>query len=370
MKFIRFLGVASAASLLLAACGGGGNGDQSPRVRYTATVSFGDSLSDVGTYATTNLKAATGGGKFTVNGPSGKNWTELLSAQLGTGTACAAQTGLESSGPLAVFAQAIATHPGCYGYAQGGARVTNPVGPGNKALIAAGDTSGYVGQLTVPVVTQINNHLTAVGGNFSGTELVTVMAGGNDVFINLATVSAGQATPTQAVTAMAQAGGELAAYIKNLILAKGATRVVVVNLPDVSQTPLAYAQSAEVQGLINLMTTTFNAQLHAGLLDGTSGALLAGVLEVDAYTQGRDQVANPATYGLTNVTTPACDLTNANTANTKTMPFASSLVCSTDTLIAGDTSRYEFADTVHPTPFAYQLLAQFVAKRMIESGWL
>jgi outer membrane lipase/esterase len=369
MKFIRFLGVASAASLLLAACGGGGDGDQSPRVRYSATVSFGDSLSDVGTYATTNLKAATGGGKYTVNGSSGKNWTELLSVQLGTGTPCAAQTGLESSGPLVGFAEATASHTGCYGYAQGGARVTNPVGPGNKALIALGDTSGYVGQLTVPVVTQINNHLTAVGGSFSGTELVTVMAGGNDVFINLAAVSAAQATPTQAVTAMGTAGAELAAYIKNLIVAKGATHVVVVNLPDVSQTPLAYAQSAQVQGLINTMTTTFNAQLHAGLLD-TSGVVLAGVLEVDAYTQGRDQVANPGTYGLTNVTTPACDLTNANTANTVHMPFASSLVCSTNTLIAADVSHYEFADTVHPTPYAYQLLAQFVAKRMIESGWL
>jgi len=369
MKFIRFLGVASAASLLLAACGGGGDGDQSPHVRYSATVSFGDSLSDVGTYATTNLKAVTGGGKYTVNGPSGKNWTELLSVQLGTGTPCAAQTGLESSGPLVGFAEISATHTGCYGYAQGGARVTNPVGPGNKALIALGDTSGYVGQLTVPVVTQINNHLTAVGGSFSGTELVTIMAGGNDVFINLGLVSAGQITTTQAVTAMATAGGEMAGYIKNLIVAKGATHVVVVNLPDVSQTPLAYAQSVQVQGLINTMTTTFNAQLHAGLLD-TSGVVLAGVLEVDAYTQGRDQVANPGTYGLTNVTTPACDLTNANTANTKTMPFASSLVCSTSTLIAGDVSHYEFADTVHPTPYAYQLLAQFVAKRMIESGWL
>jgi len=91
---------------------------------------------------------------------------------------------------------------------------------------------------------------------------------------------------------------------------------------------------------------------------------------LDAYTQGRDQVAHPEMYGLTNVTTPACDLASANTANTVKMPFASSLVCSTDTLIAGDTSRYEFADTVHPTPFAYQLLARFVAKRMVESGWL
>ncbi|KQU67831.1 MULTISPECIES: SGNH/GDSL hydrolase family protein [unclassified Rhizobacter] len=363
MKNIRSWGAVTLASLLLAACGGGGDGDQSPRVKYTAMVSFGDSLSDVGSYATPGLVAASGGGKYTVNGPTGKNWTELLSAQAGTGAPCAAQTGLEPSGALATagFGQAITNHAGCYGYAQGGARVTNPIGPGNKALLP-GDPSGAVGQLTVPVVTQIGNHLTAVGGKFSGTELVTVMAGGNDVFINLATAGANPdpvAGGTAAVTAMGVAGAQLAGYIKALILANGATHVVVVNLPDVSQTPLAYALPAATQGLISTMVTTFNAQLHTGLA-GTSG-----VLEVDAYTQGRDQVAQPQLYGLTNVTTPACDLAKL----TATL-FASSLVCSTNTLIAGDTSHYEFADTVHPTPFAYQLLARFVAKRMVESGWL
>jgi len=355
MKNVRSWAAVTLASALLAACGGGGDGDQSPRVKYSAMVSFGDSLSDVGTYATAALVASTGGGKYTVNGPTGKNWTELLAVQAGTGAPCAAQTGLEASGALAGLAQAVANHAGCYGYAQGGARVTAPVGPGNKGLLP--DPSGLVGQLTVPVVTQIDNHLaTQAGGKFSGSELVTVMAGGNDVFINLSAVSGGLATPTQAVTAMATAGAQLAGYIKAKILANGATHVVVVNLPDVSQTPLAYAQSTDVQALINAMVTNFNTQLHAGLA-GTSG-----VLEVDAYTQGRDQVARPQLYALTNVTTPACDLV-------KTI-FASSLVCSTNTLIAGDTSHYVFADTVHPTPFAYQLLAQFVAKRMVESGWL
>ena len=40
------------AALLASACGGGGDGDQGPRVQYSSMVSFGDSLSDVGTYAT------------------------------------------------------------------------------------------------------------------------------------------------------------------------------------------------------------------------------------------------------------------------------------------------------------------------------
>jgi phospholipase/lecithinase/hemolysin len=29
-----------------------------------------------------------------------------------------------------------------------------------------------------------------------------------------------------------------------------------------------------------------------------------------------------------------------------------------------------FADTVHPTPYGYQLLAQFVASQMTRAGWL
>jgi len=62
------------------------------------------------------------------------------------------------------------------------------------------------------------------------------------------------------------------------------------------------------------------------------------------------------------VTTPACDLTKT--------ALPTSLVCTASTLVATDVGGYEFADTVHPTPFAYQLLARFVAKRMVESGWL
>jgi outer membrane lipase/esterase len=46
------------------------------------------------------------------------------------------------------------------------------------------------------------------------------------------------------------------------------------------------------------------------------------------------------------------------------------LFCTADTLIAGDTSRYEFADGVHPSPYGYQLYAQAVALQMARAGWL
>ena len=32
--------------------------------------------------------------------------------------------------------------------------------------------------------------------------------------------------------------------------------------------------------------------------------------------------------------------------------------------------HYEFADTVHPTPYAYRLLAELVGEQMAIKGWL
>jgi len=377
MRQLKWVGVAFGTVLLLAACGGG-DGDQMPAVKFTSMVSFGDSLSDVGTYKVGTV-ASLGGGLYTVNGIAGaigasptpsKNWTELISVQAGLPAPCPAQTGLDGAAAQG-FSVPVVNHAGCYGYAQGGARVTNPVGPGNKLL---GGDNALLGQLTVPVVTQISNHLTASGGSFKGTELVTVMAGGNDIFLNLATISptvtalvgAGMSVSdattqasTTAVTEMGKAGAELAGYTKALIVGKGAKYVVVVNLPDASKTPFGYSQEAATQGLINSMVTTFNTQLQNGLA-GTPGVII-----VDAYSDNRNQAANPASYALSNVTMPACDLTSPSPN-----ALGSSLVCNSTNVVAGDVSHYLFADTVHPTPYGYKLLAQLVTKSLVLAGWL
>jgi outer membrane lipase/esterase len=351
-KAIRSVTLVAAAALL-AACGGG-DGNQSSQVTYTQMVSFGDSLSDVGSYAVGTIKTL-GGGRYTVNGlttTSGPNWTELIAKQLGLPAPCAAQTGLNSVIP-SIARVAVTNVANCFGYAQGGARITNPVGPGNSAV---GDANSALGLLTDPVVNQIQRHLTASGGQFKPDALVTVLAGGNEVFMQLGRVAAGVDTPTGSVTKVGQAGAELASYIKNLILAKGARYVVVANVPDVSQTPFAVAKGAATQQLILNMVSTFNQQLKTGL------AGVNGVLWVDAFAQNQDQIANPAPYGLSNVRNQACD--------TSRMALPTALVCTTQTLIAGDTTHYLFADDVHPTPFGYQLLARLVLKRMTEAQWL
>jgi len=196
-----------------------------------------------------------------------------------------------------------------------------------------------------------------------------VFAGGNDIFINVATfqatVGAGgdpTAAATAAVTAMAHAGAEEAGYINAMILANGATHVVVVNLPDVSLTPFAIEAGTKAQTLVKSMTQAFNASLQGNLTAS------ANLVFVDAFTASEDQATNMVQYGLSNVSTPACTT-------------SSSLVCTANTLIpavapaasgalASGANTYEYADSVHPTPYGYRLLAELVSEQLAIKGWL
>jgi phospholipase/lecithinase/hemolysin len=204
---------------VLSACGGSSprGGDQTPVTTFSAQVSFGDSLSDVGTYAVGTIKAL-GGGKFTINGDNtsinkdltGKNWTEFVAAQLKLPAPCPAQTGLNGDASKG-FAVPVTFNVNCLNYAQGGSRVTIPIGPNNAA------TGSAIGATTVPVVTQIANHLAKTGGKFSGTELVNVTAGGNDILFLLGQLS------TNATNAGTAAGAQAFAVSLTTQLAAGAT---------------------------------------------------------------------------------------------------------------------------------------------------
>lgn len=350
---------ATIAALTLAGCGGGSSaGNQTTKVQFSSMVTFGDSLSDVGTYDVGTIQKV-GGGRWTVNNfsasgaPLPTNYTELLAGALNLTAPCPAQTGLAGVAAVGFNVPVTSFTPQCTNYAQGGSRVTVPYGPGNAL------TGSPLGALTVPVVTQIATHLSAHGGKFSGTEVVLVLAGANDILVQYSTLASG-ATPTQVVTATAQAATELVGYINSQILANGAKYVVVMNIPDISTTPFGTAQEKATPGaraLLLKMVTTFNGILQAGM---TSPATLL----VDLFTVSDQQISNPSVFALTNVTDTACNLT-APTNITQ-----SSLTCNVANVIAGDVSHYEFADSVHPTPFGNILLARYVSVQMAAKGWL
>jgi phospholipase/lecithinase/hemolysin len=373
--------VALLAAAFLAGCGGSDSADKSPPIAFTQMINFGDSLSDVGSYDVGAVQLQ-GGGHFSINGQDATglahtNWTEFLAATLHVTQPCAPETGLETIeagvgvAPVAAKFHDTEASP-CLNYAQGGARVTADVGPGNARLFDQADPSTFsnaIGQLTVPVHKQIQRYITNVSPAFSSNQLITVFAGGNDIISNAASFQATVALggdPTSAaaaaVAAMVTAADELADDVNTNVIARGATHVVVVNLPDISLTPGAIASGASGQALVKSMVQAFNVELATKLTHGDS------LLLVDAFTRSVDQTMNMAKYGLTDVTTPACTT-------------SSSLVCTKATLISALTptdltqpatlaNTYLYADTVHPTPYGYRLLAQLVADTMAIKGWL
>ncbi|MDQ0624292.1 SGNH/GDSL hydrolase family protein [Paraburkholderia graminis] len=398
------IAVASAAFALLAACGGGGDDNNNASSSTPAggvklqVVSFGDSLSDVGTYAPV-IQGSFGGGRFTTN--PGEVWTQKVAEYYGDTLKPAYLGGFGK--PLAAA--------GGFGYAQGGSDVVNAQGkgwaPNNMAAT------------TVPIVGQVQNYLSA-HTSFNANQLVLVNGGANDIFqfaentANLTAlgaalqtqfpllVQAGKLPNTQAGQVafivgylqqlsnpqVAQAASQLAAQVKTIVNA-GATHVVVSTVPDIGNTPLGVAANASTPGSAALLSGISAAYNYLFVQNLTALGLLGTgkVIVVDAFTWQDQQLPNYKALGFTvSNTGTACNLTamqtnatayaRANPSATNGLTpeqygaqFGSSLFCSPQTYtVAGADQTYMFADTVHPSSHMHALFAQYVQQQIAATG--
>ena len=377
---------AIAGAALLAACGGGDSGPTTTRV-----VVFGDSLSDGGAYTPATqipLGQAAGlppffGGKFTTNTFTGYSaasntstanlWIEWIAARVGV-PITPHEVGF---GPQTVKCPA-ASNPAlansCTNYAQGGSRVTNPAGvnnPNGTGLVGANPTF-----FTRPMTTQVQFHLTKFG-SFGAGDIVFVWGGHNDAFIQLGAVAATAITPAAAVVNMQTAATELANLVKNEILAKGATRVAVMNLVDIALTPGYSGLPALNKALLTQLTAEFNTTLTAAL----SGSA-ARIIDVRAFLA--DAIANPSQYGLSNTTTQACDKAKIQVITSGRDTSGSSLFCNASPASAftaplpnlnglktgASASTYLFADDVHPTTGGHKVTSDLVIAKLKEFDWI
>lgn len=376
--------LAAIAALVVAGCGGGST--DSPLA--TRVIAFGDSLTDIGAYtpATSVNGPGTGapyfGGKFTTNSHTGYSvasntstaniWVEWIAARLGV-PITPAMAGFGPDTPTTrVRCPASLTNPAlagsCTGYAQGGSRVSNPAGINNP------NGTGLVGStpvpMTLPMTTQVADHLTRFT-SFGSDDIVFVFGGNNDVFTQLGLVGASAITPTQATAAVQTAATELANLVRNQILANGARRVAVMTLPDASTAPQFLAADANTRALVSGLSAAFNATLLAAL-DG------ANVRIIDVRALNATVQANPATYGLTNVTTPACGTPAWNPSGTSLLCnaapaalFTASGAPNRNGLATGaSASTWLFADGVHPTTGGHRILADQVWAALKDFGWV
>ena len=377
--------VALLGSLLVAGCGGGATADTTPAVKITSVKVFGDSLQDSGTF----------GYKFTVQGTDSLIYVERIAANYGQ-TLCNFFTFTGTT-----FAPNTAK-TGCTNFAIGGGRIT---------YTGAGASAANPLNIGVQMATY------ASVGAYTSSDLVIIDGGGNDAadlvgaYLTIPRDSAKAysallgtlLTPTQIGTAlqggvsttaqigatyMAALADKFAASIKASVLDKGATRVVVLNMPDITFTPrfqtvldsVAAASGggtagatarAQSQALFQGWITAFNTQL-ASKFSGNDG-----VVVVDFYKGFQDQVATPAQFGLTNVKTPACPITGVGSDGLPTYTFptctATALSAAPPTGVSGGADwwkSYGFADSFHPTPYGHQLTQQLIAKSLATKGWL
>jgi phospholipase/lecithinase/hemolysin len=366
------LSALAAAALVVAGCGGGGT--DAPLA--TRVIAFGDSLTDIGTYTPATSLGAPGtapffGGKFTTNTHTAYSatsntstasiWVEWIGARLGVAIT-PAEVGFATT-RVPCPAQASGLAATCTGYAQGGSRVTDPNGIGRSG-----------GALTIPIVQQIASHNTrTVNGfttGFGGGDIVFVFGGNNDVFVQAGLVGAGAITPTQAGAAVAQAATELAALVKDEILAKGAKRVAVMTLPDSAATPYGASLSADGRALLTGLSAGFNTALLAAL-DGSAAKI------IDARALSAAVQASPSTYGITNTTTPACDAAKIGVITGGLVTDGSSLFCNATAGVAfnglrtgASASSWLFADSVHPSTGGHKVFADQVWTKLKEFNWV
>jgi phospholipase/lecithinase/hemolysin len=343
---------------------------------------MGDSLADVGTF----------GFKFTVqdaNSPKGYPiWTQIVATNVGVDGS--AQCNFFQFNNTTFIPNSTA---GCTNYAIGGGRI----------VVKAAD-GGTANPQTVG--TQLRTR--ALAGNYSANDLILIDGGGNDAadlvgaYLGAGSGQAGLAayqtflaqqldTATIAALLPQTNGPALAAgaYMQKLAdtfvaditthaLNKGADRVAVLNMPDITLTPRFRAvlagvaaqagapASAQLQGAIQQWIGAFNQQLK------TRTATEKRIVLVDFFNEFTQQVAKPASYGLSNATETVCPVTGTDSSGLPSYTFP---LCTNTALNAlpGKTanwwSNYMFSDGFHPTPFAHTLLAQSVMRSINQAGW-
>ncbi len=202
----------------------------------------------------------------------------------------------------------------------------------------------------------LDQQISAELGRGLGTgDLVTVMIGANDIKDLYDQVQAGAISQPTAVAEVRRRGGVAAAQVNRLLAAN--TRVILVTVPSLGQTPFAVAAnlvSGGAAALLNSLSFEFNAYLRTSIdgakYDGRNYALVLADDVVGAVVQ------TPSGFlsAPFNVTTALCvvDLPNCNNSADALVPDNGS-----------GPSSYLWADDLHFGPVIHARLASLAAQR-------
>ena len=273
---------------------------------YSSVTFFGDSLTDGGYFSpiTQGNLGLNQSGQFTTNPDN--VWATSFAEQLGTTS----------------VANTVGGAPTGNNYAIGGAR-------------AGVDVTNTDFGSDIPVAsvnTQVNGYLNNKKVDPNG--MYVVWAGANDLL-------AAAANPANALATISSAAGSQVTAIKAL-KDNGANYILVPNIPDIGLTPTAIAAGAGFQSSGTMLANLYNQTMYSGAV-----ATGANIIPLDTFSLLQQVAANPNAYGFTNMTQPACTT-------------ASSLLCGSSNLVTpGANESYFFADGIHPSGRAHQLIADY-----------
>nr|WP_294506784.1 SGNH/GDSL hydrolase family protein [uncultured Rhodopila sp.] len=304
---------------------------------YSAIYAFGDSLSDAGNLSITTKAAGSpepvsppyfteqyGSSTGTVfsNGPT---WVQNVSIALGLGTLAPSLTGGND------FA---------FGGAETGATPQNANDPQITAISLPAQLTQFQTQVSKP----------------SANALYTLSIGSNDLLDILSTP--GLSTQQQTTDVNDAVANEIS-FIKSLI-SDGAKNLLVLDVPDLGKTPDVMlglvngsnAPSAALDAEASQLASSYDSALTSQLA-ALAGASAVNAHVVDAYGLIDSAVANPAFYGLTDVTSRV---------------WSGNYTSSTSGTLAATTpaaqNRYLFWDSLHPTEAGHQAIADAAEEQL------
>ena len=395
MKQWKWAVVAASCAVVLAGCGGASDGSNTtPKSVVSSVKVFGDSVMDSGTF----------GYKFTIQSSDAANpfliAPEIVAANFGVGPLCPFFN--NSTFDSATFTQKAS----CTNFAVAGAHInnaTNTTNPGNTNAYSIPYQLGVGSTTLVPtdmvIVDGGGNDLSQLIGAYllAGTSQAAAGA-----FIGLVGTVVPAATlggilgttPTQQSMGLAAGayaygvGTILATSVKTYVVAKGVSKVVVINAPDVTLVPefnailagvAAQAGTAQ-RDAVQAAARAWTQALNKGIADGLAGT---NVQIYDLYTEGARIFATPAQFGLTNVTKASCPTVAGGVSTTTGVPqltFPVTVAACTSAnmsakIPAGETSAnwwqsYAYADYLHPSPALHKLIGQSINLQLAKAGWL
>ncbi|WP_427912475.1 SGNH/GDSL hydrolase family protein [Ramlibacter sp. MMS24-I3-19] len=346
-----------------------------PRIRRLIVA--GDSLADVGTF----------GFKFTVqdaaNAVGFPVFPELVGAAHGLPGGCSFYMDNGAGGVVA------RGDPRCTNFAVGGAVILRGSGPQG-------------------IPAQLGDVAATLGGHFDPGDLLLVDGGGNDAselaaayvtgvisrtgllayiaFLArevsvgdlLGTIPGSDSLARTTLLYMEKAADTLVEAIIGQALARGATQVAVLNVPDVTRTPrftTAYAKLVQEKGLDEAVAVLATVRKAVGAFNARLQQRLQGdprVAVVDLRAAVDEELTHGATYGLTDVAHAACPVTGLSSAGLPEWDLRTCTSAALDSASAGAApgwwTTWAFSDGFHPTPAGHRLLAATV-NRALDTAW-